>query len=312
MDSELQSVSPDPALHATVCAICGTTANSEEVYPSNFDDDAFTPQVFSARRLPDGVHYRMVRCRTCGLIRSDPVAASGVLNKLYEQSTFTYDRETGPLTRTYGRYLRRAAEGLASRTAILEIGSGNGFLLEEALRQGWTTIAGVEPSSDAIANAAPEVRPHLVADVMREGLFPADTFDLICLFQVLDHIPEPVAILEECRRVLKPGGRILCLNHNVEALSAKILGERSPIIDVEHTYLYSPRTMRKLFERAGLQTHEVGRVFNTYPLRYLFRLVPMPTVIKKFLLRFLDLTGLGRISMSVPLGNLFAVAEKRS
>ena len=81
-------------LVATRCAICGTEDNSETVYPANFDAGAFTPEIFSARRNPDRIHYRLVRCLTCGLFRSDPVASDDVLSDLYARSEFHYGEET--------------------------------------------------------------------------------------------------------------------------------------------------------------------------------------------------------------------------
>ena len=76
---------------------------------------------------------------------------------------------------------------------------------------------------------------------------------MVCLFQVFDHIPDPNLLLRECRRILRPGGLVLALNHNVDALPNRILGARSPIIDVEHTYLYSPATMNAIFRGQRLR-----------------------------------------------------------
>jgi hypothetical protein len=78
--------------------------------------------------------------------------------------------------------------------------------------------------------------------------------------------------VKTCFDILKLGGFILCLNHNVEALSARLMKERSPIIDIEHTYLYSPGTIRRLFTRFGFQVKETGGVENRYSLSYLTRL----------------------------------------
>src|ERR1700751_2565935 len=80
-------------VHATCCAICKTYGNATELYPANFSTEDFSPAVFSARRAPDRVHYRMVRCDQCGLVRSDPVADPGVVAQLYGQSTFDYAHE---------------------------------------------------------------------------------------------------------------------------------------------------------------------------------------------------------------------------
>ena len=123
--------------------------------------------------------------------------------------------------------------------------------------------------------------------------------------------PDPGALLDECWQVLKPGGLLLCLNHNIEALSARLLKERSPIIDLEHTYLYSPATMRRLVELHGFGVEHVGPVWNNYPLHYLTRLLPLPARFKLPLLHWLQRAPLGRrVRFSVPLGNLYLVAQK--
>jgi hypothetical protein len=76
-------------LRKTRCAICGSAENARELYPANFDVQALNPEVFSARRLPDRIHYRLVTCNTCGLVRSDPIADPALLAQLYHDSTFT-------------------------------------------------------------------------------------------------------------------------------------------------------------------------------------------------------------------------------
>jgi len=297
-------------LHATSCAICETENNAVEMYPANFDVEAFSPNVFSARRMPDRIHYQMVRCNTCELVRSDPVADPAKVADLYHQSSFDYSEETGNLARTYGAYLARLDRLGARKGSLLEIGCGNGFFLMQARAQGYRDVRGVEPSRSAIELAPGEIREHIVCAMMRPGLFPNGTFEAICLFQVLDHIFDPAGLVETCFHILKPGGFVLCLNHNVEALSARIMKERSPIIDIEHTYLYSPRTIGKLFCRFGFQVKETGAVRNRYSLSYLTRLVPMPANLKKIVLAGLDFTHLGRLPLQVPLGNLYMIAQK--
>lgn len=297
-------------LRPTRCAICETEENAAEVYPSNFAPEALNPAVFSARRLPDRIHYRMVKCRSCGLVRSDPMAPAGLLAQLYAESAFTYCDQVSDLRKTYGRYLSKLDGYGVRKSALLEIGCGNGFFLEEALAQGYSRVQGVEPSRTAIDGAPDAVREHIVCGLMGAGLFKPEQFDVICLFQVFDHVPEPGSLLDECFRVLRPNGLVLAINHNVEAVSSRILGERSPIVDVEHTYLYSPSTMARLFRKHGFEIAHAGVVWNTYSIAYLTRLVPLPAGIKRRLLNGLSNSRLGRIRMSVPLGNLMLVAKK--
>ena len=294
----------------TRCAICGSEGNATELYPANFGSEAFDPAVFSARRLPDRTHYRQVKCRQCGLVRSDPVAPPELITHLYARSAVTYWNEIADLKQTYGRYLARLEEFGAAKDALLEIGCGNGFFLEQAREQGYRSVRGVEPSQEAVASAGDLVREQIVCDVMRPGLFEPDQFDVVCLFQVFDHIAEPGVLLDECLRVLKPGGFVLAINHNVEAISAKLLGERSPIIDIEHTFLYSPATMSQIFREHGFEVRRVGSVHNRYSMRYLTRLLPLPDVLKRPLLGWLEGHAVGALRLSVPLGNLHLVAQR--
>jgi SAM-dependent methyltransferase len=299
-----------PEMCATRCAICDREGGATERWPATFDPEAFSARVFSARRLPDRVHYRMVTCNTCGLVRSDPVANDELLATLYASSSFDYGPEVESIQATYGRALGWLEGHLPRRGALLEIGCGNGFFLQQARRQNWTEVRGVEPSADAVAKAPPELDGAIVQDVMRAGLFSRESFDAVCLFQVLDHISDPLDLLEECLAVLRPGGHILALNHNVSAWSARMLGERSPIVDIEHTYLYSPATMREIFAKVGFIDPQVRSVRNTYSLAYLAQLVPLPSAIKSTLLQGLRAGPVGRLRVTVPLGNLCLIARK--
>ncbi len=309
--SEEEKAAAGLTFEGTNCAICGPGAPSRELYPANFGLDDITPARFSARRLPDRIHYRMVRCARCGLVRSDPVLDEATLGHLYAESTFDYEAETANLKATYGRYLAKLQRIGGRQESLLEIGCGDGFFLEQALQQGYTRVRGVEPSSAAIAGAAASVRDRIVCDIMRPGLFADGEFDAICLFQVFDHVSHPDAVLDACRAALRPGGMILCLNHNVESVSAHLLRERSPIIDIEHTYLYSPATMRRIFEAGGFKVREQGRVNNTYSVSYVVHLTPIPARAKQMALGTLGRSRVGRVSLPVPLGNLYLIASRR-
>jgi SAM-dependent methyltransferase len=195
---------------------------------------------------------------------------------------------------------------------MLEIGCGSGFLLEEALAQGFAAVRGVEPSGEAIARSAPSIRPCIVQDVMRPGLFDRHEFDLICMFQVLDHLPDPGSVLDACRRALVPEGILLCLHHNQRSLSARLLGEHSPIVDIEHCFLYSPPTMRILLQKHGFVVIEVGVALNTLSVRHLVHLLPMLGGLRARLLAAATGEPIERLRLRLPLGNLYAIARSPS
>lgn len=299
-----------PELHPTLCAICGTFGSATELYAERLDPGSFSPEVFSARRTPDMNHYRMARCVTCNLVRSDPIANPEVLAALYTRSTQSYDDELPNLKETYGRYIAKLEKYRVRKGTLLEIGCGSGFVLDVALSQGYAGVVGVEPSRDAIAKASPQVRPQIHCGMAEPGRFREGSIDVICLFQVLDHIADPNSLLAECFRILKPGGLILALNHNAASLSARLMGERSPIVDVEHAYLYDKKTMARIFSKHGFAVSTVASAWNTYSLSYFFRLLPLRGGLKPLVLKMLKALWLGGLRLSVPMGNLYLVARK--
>jgi hypothetical protein len=109
-------------LHTTRCAICDTFGNATEMYSADFIPDAFSPAVFSAWCMPDRVHARIVKCNTCGLVRSDPIADPAALAELCRRSTFEYADEIENLRGTYGRYLRKLDAFSARKGSLLKIG----------------------------------------------------------------------------------------------------------------------------------------------------------------------------------------------
>jgi len=181
-----------------------------------------------------------------------------------------------------------------------------GLLIDGVSSFGAELLDFSDASLKAVAAASPGVRDLIEPGIMRPGLFEEDEFDTVCMFQVLDHLPEPGAVLDQVRAVLPKGGVLLCMNHNVESLSARALGERSPIVDIEHCYLYSPRTMKLLFESNGFEVIDAGAATNTLSLRHLLHLLPIPTGLKPPAGR----GRLGRVPLRLPIGNLYTIGQR--
>ena len=139
-----------------------------ELYPASLAGADFNTGVFSQRRLPDRIHYRMVRCRRCGLVRADPAADAQTLEKLYERSE-GFDEEEGNLRRTYGRYLRRLRRHDLSRGQPAGDRLRYGFFLLQARVEGYGVVTGIEPSRAAAALADPLIATRIVQGVMKPG-----------------------------------------------------------------------------------------------------------------------------------------------
>lgn len=297
-----------------VCAIC-ELANFRVLYKENFDIKKIDEKIFSARRLPDRVHYQIVKCRKCDLIYSTPILEPDKIAALYKKSFVDYDAQVENLIKTYGYYLNelkqlKLLKQPKDNTRLLEIGCGSGFFLSEARRLGFKNVYGVEPGRKSVEKAPSKIRKNIKVDIFRPGLFKKDFFDVICCFQTFDHIPDPNSFLKECHKILKKGGLMLFLNHDAEALSAKLMGERSPIIDIEHTFLYSKKTMRRIFEKHKFKVLSVQSAFNIHSLAYWAHLAPQPGFMKIPILKFLNFTPLGNIRIKLNPGNLVIFAGK--
>lgn len=291
----------------TRCAICDSLDDYKILYQKNFSEKDLNTDVFSARRLPDGSHYQMVICNKDGLVRSNPILESEKLAKLYKDSKFTYGDEVKNLQTTYIEVLKQILSKISKDDNILEIGCGNGFVLEKLYQMGYKNVYGIEPGKEAVDKATENIKKNILVDILKPNLFKSKKFKLIFFFQTLDHIPNPNGFLNECYKIMDNNAYILAFNHNVNSFSAKLMGERSPIIDIEHTYLYNPETIKLFFEKHDLKLVKAYSPANMISLWHFIWLLPLPSFIKKIILlnKWLE-----NIDIKLKLGNLCIIAKK--
>ena len=294
---------------ATKCPICESLGNAVPVYPSNVDETSFSTEVFSARRLPDRRHYQWVRCKSCTLLRSDPVLDVD-LEKLYVESTFDYSTEIDGLKKTYLKLVSKALKGKSFKKSIFEVGGGNGFFLEAAKDSHFAQVTGVEPSTEAINAARADIKPHMIASMMKDGVLKENSFEVGAMFHTLDHLSDPVTTLNDCLRALEPGGVFVVAIHNERSWSARLMGERSPIIDVEHTHLYTLKSGEALFRKIGFTDVRSGAYNNHYSLAYILHLIPISRTFRKRILESFIGSVLSKIKVVLPLGNMWVAGAK--
>jgi SAM-dependent methyltransferase len=300
-------------LKSTKCAICDSFNNHTILFPQRLPTQNLDASPYAPRRKRDYFHYRIVKCKNCGLLRSDPLIDEKELEQFYFDSecTYTDENENIPLKKTYGSYFSQVLKNYdVKKKSFLDIGCSNGFILEQALEFGFKKIIGVEPSRDAINQASSSIKPFIVNGMFNNKMFEKDSFDMITFFQTFDHIAEPNIFLQNCFNVLKDDGFILAINHNAKSLSAKIMGEKSPIIDIGHAYLYDLTTMKKIFEQNNFVVHDVFPIKNTVSIERLIQLLPIDSTTGKKIQKFARLLKINKCSLKLPLGNLGIIAQK--
>ncbi len=291
----------------TKCLFCDHAEDSL-LYPQRIGKDTFSGYSFSARRERKREHYRIVRCNKCGLVRSNPILDENKLSDLYSESSFIFSDEAPYASQTYImllKYLMDKYDGQGKIKSVLEIGCSTGFFIKNVMQMGISDVVGFEPSKDCYENAEEHIKCKIINDVFDAKLIGEKKFDLACNFHVIDHLTDPKKFLQAAEERLNPDGRVLLVCHDVESWGAKLLGDHSPIFDIEHIYLFSKKTLTLLLERAGFTMLEVGSLANTYPLGYWLRMMPVMKMMNRVL------PGkIRKIPIRLKAGNLYAYARK--
>jgi len=289
------------------CPVCGTPASAARLFVrERLDPTRLNEFSFASRKEPEFLSHRMVRCRSCDLVFVDAPPSQNALASAYHQADYDSATEADDAASSYLSAIQPVLARLARRDAALEIGTGSGAFLEALSRVGFSELVGVEPSPAAIA-AAPVGRRHWIREaIFREEDFKPGSFDLICCFMTLEHVQDPSSVSRAAQRLLRSGGAFVAVTHDYRSLINRVLGRRSPIIDIEHMQLFSQRSVRELLARASLEQIHVASFANRYAISYWTRLMPLPRSAKTLLQSATQAAGLSAAKLRLNVGNMIA------
>ncbi len=214
--------------------------------------------------------YDIIHCEMCGFRHAVPLPTAESLTREYEENYYSAEKPT---------FLQHAGEDQdwaelaqndriesferivgAGRRRLLDIGSGPGFFLKTAKNRGWS-VMGIEPSRQAAAHARGMGLPVV------EGFFGAELapalglFDAVNLNNVLEHLPDPTAILRAAASVIAPGG-VICVNVpndfsplQIAAAATQGVGEWW-LAPPHHLNYFDFATLAGLLERLGFRVAE--------------------------------------------------------
>lgn len=161
----------------------------------------------------------------------------------------------GPLRDIAGRHvmwLKKYPQG-----RLLDVGCGDGTFLARMKAMGWD-VAGIEPDPVAAACAGKKLNHIFTGDLEQAG-FAENSFDAITLCHVIEHLPAPVRTLRECRRILKPGGRIIIITPNTESLGRKWFGNHWRGWEPpRHLFLFTRKSLQIMAQTAGFSDFSIN------------------------------------------------------
>ena len=151
----------------------------------------------------------------------------------------------------YLMYLRDTPPG-----RLLEIGCGSGKRLSRLAALGWQ-VEGQEVDEKAWAAAKAKYPFHVHLGELKKLGLAADSFDAVVMNHVIEHVHAPVELMEEARRLIKPGGMLILNTPNAESQEHGIFKDRWFSLDPpRHLHLFSPRSLSLLARSSGFAKHE--------------------------------------------------------
>jgi len=265
--------------------------------------------------------HAIYRCPACKLLYVNPQPNTESILTLYGQSYFEaggfdrwgyrdYDSLLKLKNYTFQRWLADL-ESFAEKGRLLEIGCGTGLMLEIARQSGWD-VTGVELSEYA-ANHARSHGLEVHTGVVQETDLPVESYDVVLMLDLLEHVPNPLELFESVGRLLKPGGLVYIVTPNTGSVSAKIQGVSWPHVKPEeHLCLFSKGALQRLIARSSLELIALSGSRKVMTFDHLINELGQTNRVVSVALRGVCriAPGLRTHRFYLPLGEMRAVARK--
>ncbi|MBK9051249.1 MAG: class I SAM-dependent methyltransferase [Chloroflexi bacterium] len=199
-----------------------------------------------------GSHAQIVQCKHCGYVYANPRWPSEVLLQAYtsvEDEVYEKEREGRELT--FQKHLKEVekAWGEGKRGRMLDVGAYIGVFVEVAQQRGWDAW-GLEPSAWA-TRAARQRGLSMIQGTLDSPELQDEFFDIITMWDVIEHVDDPKGEMQKAFARLKPGGMIVVHTMDIDSWAAKLMGARWPWLMDMHIHYFSQKTMRQMLEQIG-------------------------------------------------------------
>ncbi|MCB9423030.1 MAG: class I SAM-dependent methyltransferase [Ardenticatenaceae bacterium] len=260
-----------------------------------------------------GSHAQIVECNHCGFVYANPRWSNEKLLEAYtavEDLTYLQEREGRELT--FQKHLQALEKhtGPANGRSLLDIGAYIGVFVETAVAAGWNAC-GVEPSDWAAA----EAQKHGIKVIQGTQDAPeivGQQFDIITLWDVIEHVDDPMEELTKALRRLKPGGWLAVHTMDIDSLTAHLMGPRWPWLMDMHLFFFSQKTMAAMLEKIGYEVVWSGAQGRYLRLGYLAsRVTAWSKPLGRLASGLVNGLHLNKLAVPVNFGDLFTVYARR-
>lgn len=251
----------------THCLACGAATRLK--YRARRTSGALPPDELRCTSTHLAEYGDIFACRACGLAYQQAPAEPHELTRGYADVVDTLYLAEEERRRAEFRELLSRLEAFGKPGRLLEIGSFAGLCLDEARARGWDPV-GLEPSRWAAGHAR-SLGHDVVTGTIDDAPWEPGSFDAVCMWDVLEHLPDPLDALRRMRELAAPDGAVALTTVNVAGLSARVLGPRWPWYMRMHLWYFTPQSLRLLFARAGFERVHVERHPKRFRVGYLLK-----------------------------------------
>lgn len=221
--------------------------------------------------------YRLLRCLNCDLVFLDQVPNDNTLTSLYSRSYFCssladqgfgdYIAMRSSLEARFRQKLRNMSK-MVKQGTLLDVGCGPGFFLSVARER--YDVYGVDISPFAVDYAVQELRLRVFQASGLGELFGPETFDIITLWDTVEHLKSPKQILSEIHELLREEGLLVVQTGDVNSFVAKLSGRWWHLYNLpEHLYFFSRDTLANLLTKLGFHVVAIKYEWTAYSFGYL-------------------------------------------
>jgi 2-polyprenyl-3-methyl-5-hydroxy-6-metoxy-1,4-benzoquinol methylase len=299
-------------LETVPCNLCGAD-DYEIVYPPRYELAKPDEINETFRSSGDEVLLdQLVRCKSCGLQYLNPRLRTDVVIEGYSVgSDEIFVSQAAGRERTFSKSLKHIERLRPQRGRLLDVGTAGGSFLAVAKRAGWD-VAGCEPNRWLCDWANQHYGLKIVPGTIFDMKLPDAWFDVVTLWDVLEHTSDPKSVLAECSRVLKPGGILLVNYPDIHSLIARLMGRKWVFLLSVHLYYFTKQTLKAMLEKLSFRVLQRRQHWQSLELGYiLFRMEAYVKPVARFFGKIVKALHLEHLQFPYWMGQMLVIAEKK-